>query len=72
MEPGNEELVAKLEAEYNIEKDIRDENNYTQTIREYIENSPFEVELSHTLLSYTLSWNWKGHNNQAMLLNCVQ
>jgi hypothetical protein len=35
--------VAKLEAEYNIEKDMRDEDSYNQTIREYIDNSPFDV-----------------------------
>jgi hypothetical protein len=40
---GNEELVAKLESEYNIEKDMRDEDNYNQTIREFVDNSPFDV-----------------------------
>ncbi|KAF2433721.1 mitochondrial glyco protein [Tothia fuscella] len=40
---GNEELVAKLESEYNIERDIKNENEYNLTIKEYIDNSPFEI-----------------------------
>jgi hypothetical protein len=43
----NEELVAKLESEYSIEKDMRDEDSYNQTIREYIDNSPFDVQFPH-------------------------
>jgi hypothetical protein len=38
--------VAKLESEYNIEKDMRDEDSYNQTIREYIDNSPFDVRFA--------------------------
>jgi hypothetical protein len=40
-----------LESEYNIEKDMRDEDNYNQTIRDYVDNSPFDVS---SLVIYTM------------------
>jgi len=44
QESVNEELVAKLKSEIAIEEDMRDEDNYSTNIKDYLENSPFELE----------------------------
>lgn len=36
-------LVAKLESELNLEGDVGEAENYSQNIKDYLENSPFEV-----------------------------
>lgn len=43
MEAVNEELVAKLESEIRMEKDMRDSESYSETVKDYLENSPFKV-----------------------------
>jgi len=42
---GTEELVAKLESEYNVESSSRDaeEVDFSVTVKEYLDNSPFQV-----------------------------
>ena len=39
----DQELSAKIEAELQMEKDIRDSEQYPPTVQEYLDNSPFEV-----------------------------
>jgi len=42
---GTEELVAKLESEYNVESNSRDaeEVDFSQTVKDYLDNSPFQI-----------------------------
>jgi complement component 1 Q subcomponent-binding protein, mitochondrial len=40
---ANEELVAKLQNEIALEEDMKEEADLTTNIKEYLENSPFEV-----------------------------
>lgn len=39
----DQELSAKIESELQMEKDIRDSEQYPPTVQEYLDNSPFEV-----------------------------
>jgi hypothetical protein len=41
---GNEELVAKLTSEYEIERSSRDDEvDFSASVKEYLEDSPFKV-----------------------------
>ncbi|KAH7401531.1 regulatory protein-like protein suaprga1 [Pyrenochaeta sp. MPI-SDFR-AT-0127] len=40
----NEELVAKLQSEISMEEDMKEDEDLSANIKEYLENSPFEVE----------------------------
>jgi complement component 1 Q subcomponent-binding protein len=42
----NEELVAKLQSEISMEEDMKEDEDLSANIKEYLENSPFEVQLS--------------------------
>lgn len=42
----DQELSAKIESELQMEKDIRDSEQYPATVQEYLDNSPFEVRFS--------------------------
>ena len=44
----NEELVAKLQNEISLEEDMREDEDLGQNIKEYLENSQFEVRLYNT------------------------
>lgn len=37
-------LVAKLESELNLEDDVGEPENYSDNIKDYLENSPFEIK----------------------------
>jgi complement component 1 Q subcomponent-binding protein len=37
------ELVAKLESELQMEKEIRDEDEVPTSVKDYLENGPFEI-----------------------------
>lgn len=39
----SEELVAKLQSEIATEEDMKDDEDLSANIKEYLENSPFEV-----------------------------
>ena len=39
----NGELVAKIESELSMEKEMRDPDAFPAHLKEYIENSPFQV-----------------------------
>lgn len=39
----NEELVAKLQNEIAMEEDMKEDEDLSANIKEYLENSPFEV-----------------------------
>jgi hypothetical protein len=41
--PANEELVAKLQSEISMEEDMKEDDDLSANIKEYLENSPFEV-----------------------------
>jgi hypothetical protein len=41
---GNEELVAKLSSEYEIESSSKDDEvEYNASVKEYLDESPFQV-----------------------------
>ncbi|KAF2399837.1 mitochondrial glyco protein [Trichodelitschia bisporula] len=40
---GNEELVAKLESEYSLEKDMRADESYNDSIQEFLKISGYEI-----------------------------
>lgn len=40
----NEELVAKLQSEISMEEDMKEDEDLSANIKEYLENSPFEVQ----------------------------
>ncbi|ORY03416.1 mitochondrial glyco protein [Clohesyomyces aquaticus] len=40
----NEELVAKLQSEISMEEDLKEDEDLSTNIKEYLENSPFEIE----------------------------
>ena len=40
---ANEELVAKLQSEISMEEDMKEDDDLSANIKEYLENSPFEV-----------------------------
>jgi complement component 1 Q subcomponent-binding protein len=40
---ANEELVAKLQSEIAMEEDMKEDDDLSANIKEYLENSPFEV-----------------------------
>ncbi|KAF2869012.1 mitochondrial glyco protein [Massariosphaeria phaeospora] len=40
----NEELVAKLQSEITMEEDMKEDEDLSANIKEYLENSPFELE----------------------------
>ncbi|KAF1839609.1 regulatory protein-like protein suaprga1 [Decorospora gaudefroyi] len=40
----NEELVAKLQSEISMEEDMKEDEDLSANIKEYLENSPFEIE----------------------------
>ena len=44
---SNEELVAKLQSEMAMESDLKESEDLSANIKEYLENSPFEVCLYH-------------------------
>lgn len=48
---GNEELVAKLKSEYDIETSDFDEAPENETVKAFIKDSPFEVRISVSHLS---------------------
>ena len=39
----DQELSAKIESELQMEKDIRDSEQYPARVQEYLDSSPFEV-----------------------------
>ena len=39
----DQELSAKIESELQMEKDIRDSEQYPSRVQEYLDSSPFEV-----------------------------
>jgi complement component 1 Q subcomponent-binding protein len=41
----NEELVAKLQSEIQVEEDMVDDEDLSANIKEYLENSAFQVSL---------------------------
>jgi complement component 1 Q subcomponent-binding protein len=41
---SNEELVAKLQSEISMEEDMKEDEDLSANIKEYLENSPFEVQ----------------------------
>ncbi|KAL6707369.1 Mitochondrial acidic protein mam33 [Coniothyrium glycines] len=41
---ANEELVAKLQSEISMEEDMKEDEDLSANIKEYLENSPFEIE----------------------------
>ncbi len=43
---ANEELSVKLESEAMIEKEMRNSDTYSEDIKDYLDNSPFEVRLA--------------------------
>ncbi|KAF2849305.1 regulatory protein-like protein suaprga1 [Plenodomus tracheiphilus IPT5] len=40
----NDELVAKLQSEISMEEDMKEDDDLSANIKEYLENSPFEIE----------------------------
>ena len=40
---ANEELVAKLQSEISMEEGMKEDEDLSHNIKEYLENSPFEV-----------------------------
>jgi complement component 1 Q subcomponent-binding protein len=42
----NDELVAKLQSEISMEEDMKEDEDLSANIKEYLENSPFEVQPS--------------------------
>ena len=51
---ANEELVAKLQSEISMEEDMKEDDDLSANIKEYLENSPFEVCFMTTVLQCTL------------------
>lgn len=50
---GNEELVAKLKSEYDIETSDFDEAPDNETVKAFIKDSPFEVRICvYILIDY--------------------
>jgi hypothetical protein len=47
----SDELVAKLQSEISMEEDMKEDDDLSTNIKEYLENSPFEVRI----LSYPIS-----------------
>ena len=41
----DQELSAKLESELQMEKDMRDSDEFPESIKDYLDNGPFEVRL---------------------------
>lgn len=41
----NEELVAKLQSEIAMEESMKEDEDLSANIKEYLENSPFEVSI---------------------------
>ncbi|KAJ4984916.1 regulatory protein SUAPRGA1 [Stagonosporopsis vannaccii] len=41
---ANEELVAKIQSEISMEEDMKEDDDLSANIKEYLENSPFEIE----------------------------
>jgi hypothetical protein len=39
----SDELVAKLQSEISMEEDMKEDDDLSTNIKEYLENSPFEV-----------------------------
>jgi hypothetical protein len=46
---SNEELVAKLQSEISMEEDMKEDEDLSANIKEYLENSPFEVRSLYSL-----------------------
>jgi complement component 1 Q subcomponent-binding protein len=40
---GDEELVAKLESEIQMENEMKEEGGLPASIKDYLENGPFEI-----------------------------
>ena len=43
---ANEELVAKIQSEISMEEGMKEDEDLSANIKEYLENSPFEVRSS--------------------------
>jgi complement component 1 Q subcomponent-binding protein len=41
----SDELVAKLQSEIAMEEDMKEDDDLSTNIKEYLENSPFEVRI---------------------------
>ena len=41
---ANEELVAKIQSEISMEEDMKEDDDLSANIKEYLENSPFELK----------------------------
>ena len=48
MDLVNSELAAKLDSELSMEKDMRDADSFPEHLKEYLDNSPFEVSIAST------------------------
>ena len=60
----DQELSAKIESELQIEKDIRDSQQYPATIQDYLDNSSFKVEYQKD----TQAENTDGHSYMTPLV----
>ena len=49
----NEELVAKLHSEIAMEESMKEDEDLSANIKEYLENSPFEVRISTYLIMHS-------------------
>jgi hypothetical protein len=45
LQAVNEELVAKLQNEISMEESMREDEDLSTNIKEYLESSPFEVRM---------------------------
>jgi complement component 1 Q subcomponent-binding protein len=41
---GDEELIAKLESEIEVENEMKEEGGVPTSIKDYLENGPFEIQ----------------------------
>jgi complement component 1 Q subcomponent-binding protein len=41
---GDEELIAKLESELEVENEMKEEGGVPTSIKDYLENGPFEIQ----------------------------
>ena len=56
----NEELVAKLQSEISMEEGMQEDEDLSANIKEYLENSPFEVStfaISHLHNGMLTHWH---------------
>lgn len=49
---ANEELVAKIQSEISMEEDMKEDDDLSANIKEYLENSPFEARHQLLMLQY--------------------